>query len=100
LTSQPLSVLSEAGFVDLLPKVQKNDRYTYIYNGVSQVLDHVFVRAQRISPVFVFLDHINSDYPHELMSEVDSPHRSSDHDPVRVIFHVSDQFIYFPLITH
>ncbi|MEZ4680516.1 MAG: endonuclease/exonuclease/phosphatase family protein [Caldilineaceae bacterium] len=61
------------------------DRYTYVFNGGSQVLDHILItphldsRLARVDPV-----HMNADYPSGDESQVALLQRSSDHDPVLV----------------
>lgn len=59
------------------------DRYTYIFNGGSQALDHILVtpnlatRIGRVMPV-----RVNVDYPAGDNARVLALQRSSDHDPV------------------
>jgi uncharacterized protein len=68
---------------DHLPQL---DRYTYIYNGASQVLDHIlFTRGMR--PAFAGIDilHINADFPTPLDVDLETLFRSSDHDPVQLV---------------
>jgi uncharacterized protein len=76
-----------AGFVNLFEAhLPHADRYTYVYNGQSEVLDHFVMTAELDlyfksgSPV-----HINADFP-ERREPDRSGHRSSDHDPVFVRF--------------
>lgn len=65
----------------------KAEHYTYIYQGESEVLDHVLISPDpwdefvAVTPV-----HINADYPSALDSAPDTARRSSDHDPVLVRF--------------
>jgi len=65
-------------------------RYSYIYNGVSQILDHVLASSvlmaqlEAVSPL-----HYNADYPYNPYFGDDSViWRSSDHDPVLAYFHL------------
>jgi predicted extracellular nuclease len=89
LDSEPLAILTSAGLSDLLLEVPKAQRYTYVYEGESEVLDHVLISEDMwcefvaLSPV-----HINSDYPDAYSSIADTARRSSDHDPVLVRFRV------------
>ncbi|MEZ4662153.1 MAG: hypothetical protein R2911_31775 [Caldilineaceae bacterium] len=61
----------------------KLDRYTYNFNGASQVLDHILIspamlpHVAQVDPV-----HINADYPYPQQTDATSVHHSSDHDPV------------------
>jgi hypothetical protein len=76
-----------AGFVSLfeahLPRL---DRYTYIYNGQSDVPDH-FIMTPGLDRYFKSGSpvHINADFP-ERREPDPSSHRSSDHDPIFVRF--------------
>ncbi len=85
--SEPLAVLASAGLSDLLLEVDRPERYTYIHQGVSGVLDHVLISRdlkwefQSAAPV-----HINADYPSACEDLADTARRSSDHDPVVVRF--------------
>jgi hypothetical protein len=83
LDSDPVAALLGAGMKDLLFGVPKPSRYTYIYLGVSEVLDHILInpalldRIRRVEPV-----HINADYPSIFDYEPGTSRRSSDHDAV------------------
>ncbi|MCK4300193.1 MAG: hypothetical protein KAX80_11705 [Planctomycetes bacterium] len=65
----------------------KPERYTYIYQGESEVLDHVLISPDlwnefvAVAPV-----HINADYPDTYGGVPDTARRSSDHDSVLVRF--------------
>ncbi len=45
MTDQPLELLTAAplGLVNTLSHLAPSDRYTYIYNGASQALDHILI---------------------------------------------------------
>lgn len=85
LDAQPLAVLMDAGLDDMLFEVPKPERYTYIYQGESEVLDHVLISSdlwgefEAVAPV-----HINADYPNACAGVPDTARRTSDHDPVQV----------------
>ena len=87
LNSEPLAVLADAGLSDLLLTVDRPERYTYIYKGESEVLDHILISPDlrwefvKATPV-----HINADYPNAYEDVADTARRSSDHDPVVVRF--------------
>jgi len=99
--SQPLEVLTQAGLTNLMPLIEKPQRYTYIYQGVSQVLDHVLVspalesRWTATTPA-----HLNADYPYVHQGENGTPMRASDHDPVLASFWVDskESRVFLPLI--
>ena len=76
-----------AGFVNLYERhLPAADRYTYIFNGLAEVLDH-FVMAEGLDRHYLAGGpvHINADFP-ELSAPDSTSRRSSDHDPVFVRF--------------
>jgi hypothetical protein len=76
-----------AGAVNLFEAhVPRSDRYTYIYNGGSELPDH-FIMTPGLDRYFKSGSpvHINADFP-EPREPDPSGRRSSDHDPVMVRF--------------
>jgi predicted extracellular nuclease len=61
---------------NLLWRERPSERYTYIYNGNSQVLDHIFVTAGLRRGAQVDIVHVNVDFPDSNGVE------ASDHEPV------------------
>lgn len=76
--SKPLQTLETAGLVNMIKELPREDRYSYTYQGNSQVLDHILVTENLKAHTEVDALHINADY-----SGV-SGKRASDHDPVLV----------------
>lgn len=68
---------------DYLPM---NDRYTYIFNGASQVLDHILV-TPNLARMVALVDpvHTNADFPGSGQTQVQTLTHASDHDPVQVL---------------
>lgn len=63
-----------AALTDLVNTLPENERYTYVYNGVSQVLDHIFVNkalTDATNAVSYDVLHINSEFAAQ----------ASDHEP-------------------
>lgn len=99
IDSFPIKLLEANGLSNLLINTDRNNRYTYIYQGISQVLDHVLIRMDSsLKPTFISPVHINADFPYTYKSITDSAHRSSDHDPVLAAFSNYGQDQYLPLI--
>ncbi|MBI3957864.1 MAG: endonuclease/exonuclease/phosphatase family protein, partial [Chloroflexi bacterium] len=84
--SGPVRILQEQtspsllqGFDNLSPA----DRYTYIFNGGSQALDHILY-SRGMQSAFAGIDplHINADFP--IYAEMDPAtiYHASDHDPL------------------
>ena len=72
--SPPLAVLKTDGLLtDLVETLPVEERYTYVYDGNSQVLDHIMVSESLLSALSEFnILHINSGY--------DIEQRFSDHE--------------------
>ncbi|HUP25208.1 MAG TPA: endonuclease/exonuclease/phosphatase family protein [Thermoanaerobaculia bacterium] len=80
LDSPALAELERVGLKNLMAQVPEPERYTYVYQGRSQVLDHVLASSSLVaccSPEIVVV-HANADVP--------AARRLSDHDPVVVTF--------------
>ncbi|MEO7061863.1 MAG: endonuclease/exonuclease/phosphatase family protein, partial [Lapillicoccus sp.] len=70
--SGPVTTLTDNGatLTDLITTLPENERYTYNFNGISQVLDHIFV-SRPLTDVQYDVVHINSEFSAQ----------TSDHDP-------------------
>jgi 5'-nucleotidase len=70
--SGPIQTLTDDGatLTDLINTLPENERYTYNFNGVSQVLDHIFVSKPLVDVQYDVV-HVNSEFAAQ----------SSDHDP-------------------
>ncbi len=92
LGTRPIQALTqEAELIDLWSQAPRPTRYSFIFNGVAEALDHILVtpglaeRLLRLEPV-----HINADFP-EAWSQVGGvSRRSSDHDAVLAVFGVGE----------
>ncbi len=69
--SEPLSILKAAGLTDLIETLPANERYTYVFQGNSQVLDHILVSNNLASVSEYDVVHVNSEFAVQ----------ASDHDP-------------------
>jgi predicted extracellular nuclease len=75
--SPAVTTLTDNGstLTDLIGTLPENERYTYVFNGISQVLDHIFVTKALSAggPAAVQYDviHVNSEFAAQ----------ASDHDP-------------------
>ncbi|OLT12848.1 endonuclease/exonuclease/phosphatase [Actinomadura sp. CNU-125] len=94
-SEDPVEVLEDAGLVGQTPRfVDDEDRYSYVYMGLSGELDHMLAGpalSRRVTGATIW--HINSDEPRFLdyntefnPAEFYKPDafRSSDHDPVLI----------------
>ncbi|WP_306010179.1 endonuclease [Bacillus sp. MMSF_3328] len=73
--SQSLKIHEGDIMTNMINKVEASDRYTYVYQGNSQVLDHILVSNNLVDNTKVDILHINADF-------TDMAGRASDHDPV------------------
>lgn len=62
------------GLINLVDTVPLADRYTYIYQGYSQVLDHILVSPKLADRTSTRILHLNADFS--------DGRRASDHDPI------------------
>lgn len=72
-----LKILEGDIVTNLVNKVPEADRYSYVYQGNSQVLDHVLVTNNMVEDAEIDMLHVNADY-------TDMAGRASDHDPLLV----------------
>ncbi|WP_110113424.1 DUF6359 domain-containing protein [Bacillus sp. CGMCC 1.16541] len=75
--SNPLRALKGNELTNMVEKVEEQDRYSYIYQGNSQVLDHILVSNHLADQTKVDMVHLNAAFMEE-------HGRASDHDPVIV----------------
>ncbi len=71
--SPALTILKNAGLTDLIEGLPANERYTYVFEGNSQALDHIMVSnnlMMKAAPIYDIV-HINSEFANQ----------ASDHDP-------------------
>jgi len=97
--SQTLLILASSGMHDLTGQVEKADRYTYIYQGISQVLDYLLVYPSPVLyPLEVGAVHFNADFPAVYQGQDDTAVRSSDHDPLLLRFAWFENLTYLPIV--
>jgi predicted extracellular nuclease len=84
--SPPLDLLRDAGLRHIYEFVEPERPYSYIYQGVSETLDHILVTPSLYELLTaVEAVHINADYPLPLPDDA-SARRVSDHDPIVAVF--------------
>lgn len=94
-TEDPITVLTTAGYINLVDDNIGDTAYTYVYDAQAGYIDHAFV-SPSLHTQITGLDiwHINADEPFDVNVENggiavqgdDDPYRSSDHDPVIIGF--------------
>ncbi|MEK4062157.1 MULTISPECIES: 5'-nucleotidase C-terminal domain-containing protein [Paenibacillus] len=73
--SNTLKVLKGSALTNLIDTLPLGERYSYIYEGNSQTLDHMLVNNKLASRSTLDIVHINADFQEE-------EGRVSDHDPL------------------
>jgi predicted extracellular nuclease len=64
---------------------KRAETFTYVFDGNSQVLDHMLVSREMLEDVeAVDILHFNAGYPNDLGADPTTPLRSSDHDPLEL----------------
>ena len=87
--SAPIQALRDGGLVHVFDTIPPEERYTYIYEGESEVLDHILLNPALMSALRrVEVLHVNADYPLSAPDDT-SPRHKSDHDPVIVAFTIN-----------
>jgi hypothetical protein len=86
--SRPINTLRQAGMKHVFEIIPEDERYSYIYQGLSQTLDHIMVTPS----LFELLNrtevlHVNADFGPPDPGDP-SPIRTSDHDPVVAVFEI------------
>ncbi len=85
----PVAILEggdgEVPLTNLVWQEKDAERFTYIYDGNSQVLDQILVSPALLRFVRgVDILHFNASYPSALGEDATTPLRASDHDPVEM----------------
>jgi 2',3'-cyclic-nucleotide 2'-phosphodiesterase (5'-nucleotidase family)/predicted extracellular nuclease len=83
----------EIPLINLINFVRDPQRYTYVFDGNSQVLDHMLV-SPMLYELFAAVDvlHFNAGYPAVLARDLSTTLRASDHDAVEGRFNLPPMF--------
>ncbi|MEM9386896.1 MAG: lamin tail domain-containing protein [Pseudomonadota bacterium] len=73
--SSPVQQLVDAGLTNLVETIPPSERYSFVFNGNSQVLDHVLVSPSLAGDALLDMVHVNADF-------AETQNRASDHDPL------------------
>jgi hypothetical protein len=94
--SPTMTQMSEgANLYNTLERVPKEERYSYIFDGIPQLIDAILVSAAvepQIATVTIL--HVNADYPVALADDASSnfvAYRTSDHDLPLVILNLMQE---------
>ena len=70
----PVETLAES-LTNLTETLPEDERYTFIFQGNSQSLDHILVSNNLAETAELDIVHVNTEF-------IETPQRSSDHDPL------------------
>ncbi len=84
-TSPPVLALKATGLTDLIETLPANERYTYVFQGNSEVLDHIMASTALASRATFDVVHVNAEFSDQ----------ASDHEPAVARF----DFGTAPVIT-
>lgn len=70
--SPPLQVLGKSGLLNLYQNQPVSERYSYVFDGNSQALDHILVSHELLGRARLDVVHVNAEFTE----------RASDHDPL------------------
>jgi predicted extracellular nuclease len=84
--SPPIQTIQEGGFQSVFDSLAPEERYTYVYEGNSQVLDHILMnKSLEALLVSINVLHSNADFTLPYSTDESIIHKS-DHDPVIAVF--------------
>jgi predicted extracellular nuclease len=87
----PLAILEggagEVALTNLINEEKAAERYTFVFDGNSQVLDHILLSPALLGRwVAVDILHFNAGFPQTLADDPSTTLGSADHDPVEARF--------------
>lgn len=85
----PTRDLIDPDLINLVEGVPAESRFSYVFDGVAQTLDHILV-SPGLWPAVTAFAHVrgNADAPEVWRSDATRPERISDHDPALVYIRV------------
>ncbi|MGB1252701.1 MAG: lamin tail domain-containing protein [Candidatus Promineifilaceae bacterium] len=93
--SKPLQILADSGLVNALKQVPDEERYSFVFSGISQLIDGVLLSPTLVPKVaFVSILHTNADYPDVLGEDVSAEKiafKSTDHDLPYLVLNLAEE---------
>jgi uncharacterized protein len=79
--------LVDPDLIDLVERVPPDQRYSFVFNGSAQELDHILI-TKNLESRFTALQYgrANADFPDSLRNDPNRAERTSDHDPLVAYF--------------
>lgn len=89
--SPPLITLASTGLTNVLLSVPDEVRYSFVFSGVSQLIDGVFVSPALLAGVQeATILHTNADYPDTWLEDSQTLFKATDHDIPLVVIAMTD----------
>jgi uncharacterized protein len=88
----PSKTVFNTGLVNLVDTLQKTNSYSYIFEGNSQVLDHILVNPAALKNSVKFgYARVSADFPVSYYNDYNRPERISDHDGAILYLSLDDK---------
>ena len=82
--------LVNPNFFNLMERVPASERYSFIFEGTPQDIDHIIVnRNASARTTRVAIAHMDADFPASYASDITRPERSTDHDAPVAYFNLT-----------
>jgi predicted extracellular nuclease len=89
--TMPSEDLVNPDLIDLVGSIAEPQRYSFIFDGNAQVLDHIIVTENMRKHTRGFgYARVNADYPESFRGDAGRIERFSDHDPAAAFFTMDD----------
>jgi uncharacterized protein (TIGR03437 family) len=96
-----MSVITSSGLLNLTDTLRPNQSYTYVFNGVTQTLDHVLLSPAMQNFLTRYqIAHINADFPEVARNSTEGMNRISDHDVPIAYFSFEPQPVRAAAVTN
>ncbi|MBE9048085.1 lamin tail domain-containing protein [Pleurocapsales cyanobacterium LEGE 10410] len=79
----PVDEILGSNLTNLVDTLPENERYSFIFQGNSQVLDHILISDSLVDGAEFDIVYVNSEF-------AETPQRASDHDPILASFNLPE----------
>ncbi|HYP05634.1 MAG TPA: lamin tail domain-containing protein [Bryobacteraceae bacterium] len=96
-----MQTITTSGLLNLTNLLRPNEAYTYVFDGVTQALDHILVSPSALRYLTRYqIAHLNADYPESSRNDASGANRISDHDVPIAYFAAAPPPLRFTSIGH
>jgi uncharacterized protein (TIGR03437 family) len=98
---QLMSIITSSGLLNLTDTLRPNESYTYVFEGVTQTLDHMLLSPAMQNFLTRYqVAHINADFPQTARNNTEAMYRISDHDVPLAYFSFEPQSLRAAAVTN